>query len=334
MAVKSISYRKKGKGYIYDKINKPYKPDVYYRSRYKKDEDTYKKEMEQYQKDIEYYNEHKGEYVLKCSNNLVGKKFTFDDKKINIIFGPNGSGKTTILKSIGAVALTTDGFFRVHEPLDFRNWGDSDSKYDPKSIVKEIDENTAVVEWEGNPIYYNNFEGTLSNRRGCIGELQGSLLDNLEDEIIYRISVDKKASAGEKSAYVFNKIITIASTKKSLEEIVMPKINDFSHGNIAWATAGKSQLNYFKQFKLFSEKCPITLLFDEVDKSLDITTVIKLYTNIFPLMVEKFGCQIITVSHNPLILSDKIYGDKEKYNIISMDDNYTKESVELVKSLF
>lgn len=334
MAIKSVKYPKKGTGYLYNKLERPVKPDIYTRGRYKKDENRYKEEMDMYEKDMEYYKEHKGEYVLKCSNNLVGRKFIFDDKKINIIFGPNGSGKSTIIKSIAGVALTTDGFSKVHEPLEFRNWDRLESKYDPQTIVEDISQNTSIVEWEGNPIYYNNFEETLSNGRGYFGEIQGSLIDSLEDEIVYRLSVDKKTSAGEKSAYIFNKIIKIASSKKSLEEIIKPTIDSYLKSNIAWATAGQNQLDYFKQFKNFSVQSPITLLFDEVDKSLDISTVVNLYTYIFPLMAEKFGCQIITVSHNPLILSDKICGDKDKYNIISMDENYTKESINLVKSLF
>ena len=334
MAVKSVKYPKKGTGYLYNKLERPVKPDIYTRRRYKKDENRYKEEMDMYEKDMEYYKEHKGEYVLKCSNNLVGRKFIFDDKKINIIFGPNGSGKSTIIKSIAGVALTTDGFSKVHEPLEFRNWGRLESKYDPQTIVEDISQNTSIVEWEGNPIYYNNFEETLSNGRGYFGEIQGSIINNTEEEIIYRLSVDKKTSAGEKSAYIFNKIIKNASSKKSLEEIVMPKIKDFLSYNDVWKTAGQNQLDYFKQFELFSTQSPITLLFDEIDKSLDITTVVNLYTNIFPLVAKKFGCQIITVSHNPLILSDKICGDKDKYNIISMDENYTKESINLVKSLF
>lgn len=334
MAIKSVKYPKKGTGYLYNKLERPVKPDIYTRGRYKKDENRYKEEMDMYEKDMEYYKEHKGEYVLKCSTNLVGRKFIFDDKKINIIFGPNGSGKSTIIKSIAGVALTTDGFSKVHEPLEFRNWDRLESKYDPQTIVEDISQNTSIVEWEGNPIYYNNFEETLSNGRGYFGEIQGLLIDSLEDEIVYRLSVDKKTSAGEKSAYIFNKIIKIASSKKSLEEIIKPTIDSYLKSNIAWATAGQNQLDYFKQFKNFSVQSPITLLFDEVDKSLDISTVVNLYTYIFPLMAEKFGCQIITVSHNPLILSDKICGDKDKYNIISMDENYTKESINLVKSLF
>ena len=334
MAVKSVKYPKKGTGYLYNKLERPVKPDIYTRGRYKKDENRYKEEMDMYEKDMEYYKEHKGEYVLKCSTNLVGRKFIFDDKKINIIFGPNGSGKSTIIKSIAGVALTTDGFSKVHEPLEFRNWDSLESKYDPQNIVEDISQNTSIVEWEGNPIYYNNFEETLSNNRGYFGEIQGSLIDSLEDEIVYRLSVDKKTSAGEKSAYIFNKIIKIASSKKSLEEIIKPTIDSYLKSNIAWATAGQNQLDYFKQFKNFSVQSPITLLFDEVDKSLDISTVVNLYTYIFPLIAEKFGCQIITVSHNPLILSDKICDDKDKYNIISMDENYTKESINLVKSLF
>ena len=42
------------------------------------------------------YNKNKNNYILGCSSNLIGKKFIFEDKKINVIFGPNASGKTTI----------------------------------------------------------------------------------------------------------------------------------------------------------------------------------------------------------------------------------------------
>lgn len=38
MAVKSVKYPKKGTGYLYNKLERPVKPDIYTRGRYKKSE--------------------------------------------------------------------------------------------------------------------------------------------------------------------------------------------------------------------------------------------------------------------------------------------------------
>ena len=80
----------------------------------------------------------------------------------------------------------------------------------------------------------------------------------------------------------------------------------------------------------YDKECPITLLLDEIDKSLDIETVWLLYHDILPQLVEKFGIQIICVTHSPLILTDTIY-NSDKYNIISIDDEYTNNVRTLLK---
>ena len=48
MAIKSVKYPKKGTGYLYNKLERPVKPDIYTRRRYKKDENRYKEEMDMY----------------------------------------------------------------------------------------------------------------------------------------------------------------------------------------------------------------------------------------------------------------------------------------------
>ena len=49
--------------------------------------------------------------------NLLDRTFHFEPNKINLIFGPNG--KTTILKALGGVAGTTDGYAQLYSPLAF-----------------------------------------------------------------------------------------------------------------------------------------------------------------------------------------------------------------------
>lgn len=334
MAVKSVQFPKQGKGYIYEKLKKPIKPDMIGRFRRPKEEGIYKKELEQYQKELEYYNEHKGEYIFSCSKNLIGKKFLLDSEKINIIFGPNGCGKTTILKAIAGKALISDGYSKFFEPLDFPGWFGDKDRFAVGKKISELSMNTANVEWTGNPVYYNNFSNTLANGGGMIGCIQGSILGNIQDEMFYRLNIDKRTSDGQKTSFIFNRIIKIASEKRSVKKIIQPYVGKFLGSNKSWDECGRNQLEYFQQFKDFEKECPTTIVLDEVDKSLDIITVSMLYREILPMIVEKTGCQIITVSHNPLILSDKIAGNKDMYNLISLDDDYTKRARDTIQELF
>ena len=66
-----------------------------------------------------------------------------------------------------------------------------------------------------------------------------------------------------------------------------------------------------------------TILMDEIDKSLDIFNVAGLYMEAIPRLVRETNCQIILVSHSPLMVSKNIRESKY-YNIISMDDKYTE----------
>lgn len=334
MSVKSVFFPQRGDGYIYQKLQKPVKPDKFGRFRRQKNEDVYQKELEQYQKEYEYYKEHKGEYVLSCSNNLIGKKFSFDNKKINILFGPNGCGKSTILKAIAGKALITDGYSKFFEPLDFPGGFDDDERYIVKNLISKLSMNTAEIEWSGNPIYCNNFSNTLRNGGMVIGGLQGSIFGDISEEIFYRLNIDNKSSDGQEAAFLFNRIFRTASGKKSLKDIISPYAKKFLNANETWSKCGRNQLEYFKQFEDFEKECPSTIVLDEVDKSLDIITVSNLYREVFPMIVEKTGCQIITVSHNPLVLSDKITGNTNDYNLISLDKNYTENAKKTIHDLF
>lgn len=334
MAVNTVFFPKNGEGYIYQKIQKPVKPDKIGRFRRQKDEDIYQKELEQYQKEYEYYKEHKGEYILDCSNNLIGKKFLFDNKKINILFGPNGCGKSTILKTIAGKALISDGYSKFFEPLDFPRGFNDDERYVVENLISKLSMNTANVEWSGNPIYCNNFFDTLKNGGMMFGGLQGSILGDISEEIFYRMNIENKSSDGQKTAFIFNRIFKIASEKKSLKDIISPYAKKFLNANETWMKCGQVQLEHFKQFEDFEKECPSTIVLDEVDKSLDIITVSMLYREVFPMVVEKTGCQIITVSHNPLVLSDKITGNTNDYNLISLDKNYTEKAKKVILDLF
>lgn len=328
-------------GYIgsrYTKDDKPERPDRHnYEFRHWDferhedvfDEEKFSKKMEKYEADMKFYKEHLGKYKVGCSENLVGRTFTFDPHKINLIFGPNASGKSTILKGIASHAFCNDGFSKFLDILDLDGCGlepptPDKLMSDLKRHIKEMYHLSTIVEWDGSPIYFHNFENRKSY--GYIGDLTGSILGSISDEIAY-LWGKGRISSGQNSFYQFTKLVGIMSRTVTYEDILAgpkAKYGKYKKNDI-WRMCYDVQEEYYKSFPMsYDRSGQNTYLFDEIDKSMDIINIGNFYRNVLPAMSEKYGQQIIVISHSPVVLKDDIYGS-DRYNFISMDENYTKE---------
>ena len=325
------------KGYIgekYTDVDKPEKPNKndYRYSKYDEnhfrilDEEKFSQDMERYKEEMKFYRKHKGQYKVECSELLVGRVFEFSSDKINLIFGPNASGKSTILKSIASHAFCTDGFTSFQEPLDFRlgffEGGSLEGyKKNIEKIILRMSGTSSQVDWDGSPIYYHNFENRQNY--GQIGDLSGSIIESLGEEMTYIISKNK-FSGGQNMFYQFSKLMKFMSKTITYNEI-LEHSRKCLQSNESWKNCFLAQEEYFKSFPMaFDPNGQNTYLFDEIDKSTDILNVNELYTKIFPSIIDKYGCQIIVISHSPLVLRNEIY-NSDKYNFISMDEKYTNE---------
>ena len=294
------------------------------------------KKIEKYKKEYKEWKKHKNEYnnpIL--ANYLLNRTFHFEPNKINLIFGPNASGKTTILKALAGNAGSSDGYPTLLSPLDCRGWDEETTTENFKKTLTKRMGNSAIIEWDGTPVYYDNF----ANRRttGSIGDLTGSVLGNdIGVEIQYILSKNK-ISQGQNTIYLMSRLFNIANQKISFKDIFKDYVNDDGtykrmKVNDTWEKAYKAQLDYYMGFENSMKNLPGTFLFDELDKSLDIINIYFLYTSILPQLVKSTGIQIIIISHSPLVLSEKIRNN-EMYNIISIDENYTKECIEKLNEL-
>lgn len=168
---------------------------------------------------------------------------------------------------------------------------------------------------------------------GEIGGLLGSMFNSVGEEICYRMGRNK-ISDGERTRLLFNRVVDIIAnskdlTMKSIIEKQMHKV-----ANDTWKETERACRDYFAKFPNYDKVSGMTLLLDEVDKSLDLETVEKLYMKVFPKLKADYPyVQIILVSHSPLILSDKIY-DSENYNIISLDELYTEDARQVMRRMF
>ena len=264
-------------------------------------------------------------------DNLLGKKFVFEPHKINVIFGENAAGKSTIINTLAAYcqcgdADNLDGWTNINfvKPLPSHSFLSSSEENDEKYVQQVVEDNinrlmknNAVVEWDGIPVYNDSF----SNRKmlGQLGELTGSVLDSVLDEALWLTS---RRSLGEKSIAILCKMIPKLEKPFTLEECLSCVKKDY---NNIWKVYQKALVQRLKRLNSgFSGEPVNTFMFDEIDKSMSISNVVTLYTKILPSLIEKTGCQIIIVSHSPVIITEQVY-DSRFYNIINVTEGYAEE---------
>ena len=269
---------------------------------------------------------------------IKGRKFTFAADKVNILFGPNASGKSTIIKTLaehclcGSSDQTNDGFTSLtkYTPgFRFVLKDDDDCDYDGelRERIEHASGNAAEVIWDGADVFNENHDGhKMSN---VFGNMIGGIISDGKEEMLWHIG-KSTTSAGQKTIYIANKLVSIASHFKTPEEIIEAneEAKEKARHNNLWLQTYKAQLRYYNEMIKKAGGLPDnlvpTIMLDEMDKSLDLLNVITLYSEFMPNLMKKMKCQIIAVSHSPIILCDGIY-NSDDYNIISMDDNYTEQ---------
>lgn len=267
--------------------------------------------------------------------NLYNHKFKFEDRKINVLFGPNASGKSTIIKAIAAHCLcgedirVQDGLtsFKKFNPTEYGFFEDR-TKEKFLQLIDKTAGNIVEIDWDGGFVYNDNF---TARRSYGIGDLCGGIIDDVGEEIQYIFS-KQVSSMGQNSIYLINKLTQLCTKKIEIADMDKLFTKEFNHVNDTWGNTWKIAYDYINE-KHTDDNASLTIMLDEIDKSLDINNIILLYTEILPKLVEKYNVQIILVSHSPIILSDKIFNNPT-YNIISLDKEYTNSVRENMKWLY
>ena len=344
--IKSVTFPKQGEGYLYAKPENPGKaPDKesyeysdwdfsHNRKEGKKvyKEEKYARDYERWKEEKKFYDDNKGKFINPAAKTLIGKEISFEPGKLNIIFGPNGCGKTTILKAIaGTAGIAGDGMTRPGDPLDVFGWDDDRESIEAVARhIEELKQNTADVAWDGNVVYYDNFAHTFNQGNSFIGGLEGTALGSFGDEITFRVA-GSKTNAGKRAMWMLGNVLEYQKMGLTLKKIFEPFLKN-KRQNDTWYKSYKTQDKYFQRFENYDKEVPMTILFDEPEVNFDIMTVWNLYNNAFPTICERMGTQIITVSHSPIVMSEDIIGNGH-INLISLDGEYTKSVKELLRTV-
>lgn len=279
---------------------------------------------------------------------LINKTFNFSTDKINILFGPNASGKTTILKAIAKYALCgssmdLDGPTNVvkYTANDFYSLFDEFRKLSVDDIREKTTNerwtkgNPMEIDWDGNSVYYHNFDGR--RKSGTADDFVGTIMGDFGSALLFHMD-EKSMNAGKRSIRILGQFEGICNQNVNLREIVtsrhletLEKLKENPTDSVVETTRAVYEyiLEHLGEDKGTYQN---TILFDEIDNHLDIPSVITTYRDVLPYLQSINNHQIITVSHSPFVLSPTVC-DPDKYNIISMSDKYTENVRSLLKTI-
>lgn len=271
---------------------------------------------------------YKNELARAC---LLNREFVFSTDKINIIYGPNASGKSTILKTIAAYALCGDerqfdGYTNIKcfEPISY-GFGQIPTYDILCSKIERKAGNQAKINWDGNTVYYHNYTHRQNN--GSADDLVGTIFGSFGNAAAFELT-KSTISDGTQSLYIFNQLYNIAKDNIHVTDLFNISLE---HENDIWRSCYETNIEYLKK-QYIPGTNQNTILLDEIDRSLDVFNTAIIYKQLLPMLQSVNNHQIIAVTHSPLVLSKTICPD-DKYNIISMDDAYTNKVINVFKSL-
>lgn len=355
MSIHSITFTDKyKKGFLFEH-GKGY---VLKKGKTKEDYQNALKEPRKYQKygrDIasHFYDEEDTGLVAELANEcLINHKFEFSTDKINILFGPNASGKTTIIKAIAKAACCgndeniMDGMTNIikYKPSDFYKIFSDYHPLDFDTVFKiitrgkfESPQNHFSLDWDGNVVYYHNYSGRRSTGTCEDFEIE-SIFGGFMENVMFFME-EKNMNAAKRSLIILSGLFNVAEKNPDIQsqiDTLYSMIDDSateSHKKKQNEVA-KNLTKYIDTYREMHPNNPHqnTILLDEVDVNLDIPTLIGLYQYGLPNLQNINNQQIIVVSHSPLIMSPNVC-DPNKYNIISLMPKYTDKVKQMLKTL-
>lgn len=239
----------------------------------------------------------------------IGKKTFKFTKGVNILFGPNGCGKTTLINIAGAYSGTRAGWSSFSEPFDSmeKDYPKPFKRNAPGGVIAEVD-------WDGSPSFL------MSPKTG---ESLGSSIDDSQDGLMdFQMMVGEmatKVSSGQSRIIRLNRLADILKSIPDLTKLPQK----YESVNSLWQEAMDK---FVKYVKTLSREGPTTLLLDEVDVSVSIPIQKDFWTIGIPNISKRF--QVIAATHCPFALAHR-----DAPGFIEMEPGYIDASMKAIRTL-
>lgn len=252
--------------------------------------------------------------------NIGNKIIEFTDG-INVIYGPNGCGKSTILKTLKAYCgIEKAGWTKVSQPTvlgtiyigrmaEAVNFPHAYRKYTPSNCM-------ANVLWDGMPTFFN--DGDIKVSDTFFYQNVGQSEDGITSEQEQMELLAKHPSSGQFRIKKINTIFDML-TKYPLS---VPQMEMLPH-RCQYENIANMEIQYWRRLTRRSNK--ITILFDEPERSLSLPLQRELLLNSIPNHLKDY--QIIMATHSIFALEMK------NVNLIDIEQGYANICKDLIKGI-
>lgn len=236
---------------------------------------------------------------------------------VNVIFGPNGCGKSTLIIAVGAVAFVplSGGWSRFVQPLEMMNMIDGCREYPQirENLMSESRQKRPKVdgEWDGVAAYRSSsMTGTYQEIYYLMGGGTTEGLLDLKDAMKIQ---NGELSKGQARAFIMNQIRTKIQNVPDLTK----RSKGYDKSNSAWQAIEDRFIRYTSTLPRNGRP---TLIMDEPENGLDFAAQRRFWeSEILALASER---QIVIATHSPFAILCR----RPEWNFIDMIDGYVEES--------